>query len=48
MWQRPCKLAYKMPSGLQHIVENGHHRMGDPGAARQIALALHQLYREPD
>jgi uncharacterized protein (TIGR03492 family) len=34
--------------GLQRIAENGRHRMGEPGGAKQIALALHKLYREPD
>jgi uncharacterized protein (TIGR03492 family) len=33
---------------LQQIARNGHHRLGDPGAARQIAQALHQLYGEED
>lgn len=35
------------PARLQAMAENGHRRMGPPGAARQIAAALHKLYSEP-
>ena len=31
------------PDGLVHIAENGHRRMGDPGAAQRIAQKLVEL-----
>lgn len=32
---------------LQAIAANGRRRMGQPGAARRIAIALHQVYTQP-
>lgn len=32
---------------LQQIADNGRHRMGNPGGARQMAVALHRLYSTP-
>jgi uncharacterized protein (TIGR03492 family) len=33
---------------LQAIAANGRRRMGQPGAARRIAVALHQVYTQPE